>query len=94
MDISNYVRNQILFDIMNQTMIDNSKKSIINFLSRPVISVNNKNRIPFEDFYKNYRERDFNKLYDHIQELSQKVKKEEREEKLMSLTNEQLSALI
>ena len=33
-----YVRNMILFDIMNQTIIDNERNDIINFLCRPIIS--------------------------------------------------------
>ena len=70
MDINTYVRNQILFDVMNQTMIDNSKRTILNFLSRPVISVDKKNKNEFSEFYKNYKERDFNKYYDQIQELA------------------------
>ena len=94
MDINTYVRNQILFDVMNQTMIDNSKRTILNFLSRPVISVDKKNKNEFSEFYKNYKERDFNKYYDQIQELAQKAKKDEGEEKLLSISNEHLKSFV
>ena len=94
MDINSYVRNMILFDVMNRTMIDDNTKPIFNFLSRPVISVNKKTKVEFNEFYKNYRERDFNKYYDRIQEMVHKPKKEEREEKLVSISNEQLKSFV
>ena len=94
MDINSYVRNMILFDVMNRTMIDDNTKPIFNFLSRPVISVNKKPKVEFNEFYKNYRERDFNKYYDRIQEMVHKPKKEEREEKLVSISNEQLKSFV
>ena len=94
MDINAYVRNSILFDVMNQTMIDHNKRTILNFLSRPVISVNKKTKNEFNEFYRNYKEKDFNKYYDKIQEMAQKAKKEEREEKLVSISNEHLKAFV
>jgi hypothetical protein len=94
MDINAYVRNMILFDVINRTMFDGNTKPIFNFLSRPVINVNKKTKGEFDDFYKNYRERDFNKYYDRIQEMVHKPKKEEREEKLVSISNEQLKSFV
>ena len=94
MDINVYMRNMILFDVMNQTMIDDNKKPILNFLSRPVISVNKKNKREFFEFYKNYKEKDFNRYYDKIQEIVQNPKKEEMEEKLVSISNEQLKSFV
>jgi hypothetical protein len=94
MDINTYVRNMILFNIMNQTIIDGRQKVILNFLSRPLISVEQKNKNTFDEFYKDYKEKDFNKYYDQIQELVQKQKKEEREEKLISISNERLKAFV
>ena len=63
-------------------------------MSRPLISVEQKNKNTFDEFYKNYKEKDFNKYYDQIQELVQKQKKEEREEKLISISNERLKAFV
>ena len=94
MDINVYMRNMILFDVLNQTMIDDNKKPILNFLSRPVISVNKKNKREFFEFYKNYKEKDFNRYYDKIQEIVQNPKKEEMEEKLISISNEQLKSFV
>jgi len=94
MDIITYVRNMILFDILNQTMLDNGKKAIINFLGRPIISISQKRKNEFDEFYKNYREKDFNKYYNQIQKLVHKSEKEKREEKLISISNEKLRAFL
>ena len=55
MDINTYVRNMILFDMLNQLILDDSKKTIINFLCRPVISLDNNNKNEFNEFYRNYK---------------------------------------
>ena len=94
MDIITYVRNMILFDILNQTMLDSGKKAIINFLGRPIISINQKRKNKFDEFYKNYREKDFNKYYDLMKELTENPDKEEREEKLIQISNEHLKAFM
>ena len=94
LDINVYVRNMILFDLLNLTTIDSIKKPLINFLSRPVVSISQKNKGEFNEFYKNFRERDFNKFYDKIQEVAQKSKRDEGEEKLFSISNERFKSLI
>ena len=94
LDIIHYVRNTILFDLLCQSTINNSKRPLINFLSRPIISINKKNKSEFEEFYRNYKERDFNKFYDQIQEVIQKPKKDEGDEKLIAIANERLKAFV
>ncbi len=94
MDINAYVRNMILFDVINRTMFDSNTKPILNFLSRPVIDVNKKTKNEFNEFYRNYKERDFNKYYDNIQELVQKQKKDPREEMLLTISNEHLKSFV
>ena len=94
LDINVYVRNMILFDLLNLTTIDSIKKPLINFLSRPVVSISQKNKGEFNEFYKNFRERDFNKFYDKIQEVAQKSKRDLGEEKLFSISNERFKSLI
>ena len=94
MDIMNYSRNMILFDIINQTILDDNKKKIVNFLSRPVININQKAKYKDQEFYNNYREKDFNRYYDCIQELVQKPQKEDREMRLISVSNEHLREFI
>ena len=89
-----YVRNMILFDIMNQTIIDNERNDIINFLCRPIISQNKIQKDEFHEFYNNYREEDFEKFLNNIQDLVQKPQKNEKEKKLVSISKEHLKKFI
>ena len=93
LDIHIYLRNMFLFDIINQTIIDGKKKNIINLLSRPVISINNKEKEKEEIFYQNYKKDEFNKFYKGLIELSEKNNKEKKEEKLIMLANKRLKEL-
>ena len=88
LDIHLYLRNMFLFDIINQTIIDGKKKDIINFLSRPLISIHKKEKEEDEIFYKDYEESEFDKVYEGIVELVQKSEKEKKEEKLIRLANQ------
>ena len=90
MDVVTYVRNMILFDLFNQNSLDDNKKNIINFLSRPIISIDKKVKHKFAEFYGNYREKDFNKFYDSVQELVKNPKRNEGEIGLISISNEHL----
>ena len=68
--------------------------SYVNFLCRPVISLDNDIKKEFNEFYKNYKERDFKKFYQEIQNLSQKQNKDDKENKYLSVSNEHLQAFI
>ena len=92
LDIVSYVRNMILIDIINETLLDDNHKSIINFLSRPLLSID-KNE-SFSEFYQNYKENDFDSLYKGISELIQKNDKEERENRLIFLINKNFKEFI
>ena len=94
MDIITYVRNMILFDLVNQITLDDNKKTIMNFLCRPVISSNNEPKSELEQFYKKYKERDFKKFSINIQDLAQKQDKDEKENKLISVSNTHLKLLV
>ena len=96
MDIITYVRNMILFDLLNKIILDNNKKTIMNFLCRPVISINNDNnqKNEFDEFYRKYRERDFKKFSIEIQNLSKKQNKNKKENKLFSCSNTHLKVFV
>ena len=94
LDIITYVRNMILFDLLNQIILDDNKKTIINFLCRPVISLNNEQKIELDEFYKKYKETDFKKFSIKIQDLAQKQGKDEKENKLISVSNAHLKVLV
>ena len=94
LDIHIYLRNMFLFDIINQTIIDGKIKNIINLLSRPVISINNKENEEEEIFYQNYNKKEFNKFYEGLIELIKKNNKEKKEEKLILLANKRLKEFL
>ena len=94
LDIRIYIRNMILFDIMNQTIIYNERNDIINFLCRPMISEEKIQKDEFDEFYKNYEEEDFDKFLNNIQDLVQKPQKNDKEKKLVSISKEHLKKFI
>jgi len=59
-----------------------------------MISIKKKSKGRFDDFYNNYKEKDFNKYCDCIQELAQKSQKEDREKRLIAISNEHLKNFI
>ena len=78
----------ILLDIINNTIIDDKKRDILNFLSRPIISLN-KNKNETQDiFYENLFENDFDKFYNSIYELSRKANKSDYEKRLVNYSKE------
>ncbi len=90
LDIHVYLRNMYLFDIINQTIINGNKKNIINLLSRPLISINKKEKKEKKEeeiFYKEYEENNCDKFYEGIKELAKKQNKQKNEEKLLKLVN-------
>ena len=93
LDIISYVRNMILIDIMNETMLDENKKAIFNFLCRPILSIGKNQEYSFSGFYQNYKENDFDKFYEGISQLIQKPYKEERERRIIFLVNKSLKEL-
>ena len=92
LDIILYLRNMVLFDIINETLIGEDKKHIINFLSRPLLCIDKKENIDI--FYQNYYEKDFDNFYDGYQELVHKTDKEQREERLIAFSKQKLKELI
>ena len=84
----------ILFDLINNTMLDEHKIHIINFLSRPLLSLNineNNEKKDSNIFFKIYNEGDFDKFYNGYIELVKKQNKENREIKLVSITEQKLN---
>ena len=95
LDIICYIRNMILSNIMNKTLLDSDKKAIINFLCRPIRTKEKSGENSFDEFYKNYKEKDFDNLYQKLPEFVQKASKDNNSEnRLISLSNEYLKDLI
>ena len=89
-----YVRNMILFDVINKTILGGPKKEIINFLSRPILSLNKNNFEEKDIFYESYKEKDFIKFYKGFLELSKKPDKKDKEKRLLNLSQQQLKELV
>ena len=94
LDIVLYVRNMILFDIINETLLSVGYKDIMNFLSRPIISLKGKEENVFSIFYHGYKSSDFDKFYNGINDLSQKMNKAREEKELLALTDKHLKSLL
>ena len=94
LDLVNYVRSMILLDKMNDIALDENKKNILNFLSRPIISLNIDKKYKILQFYKNYRNTDFDRFYDSISQLVHASKRDNGENKLISFSNKGLKDLV
>ena len=94
MDILLYIRNMILFDIINETLLSVGLKDVINFLSRPIISLNGKKDNSLNIFYQGYKSSNFKNFYGEIKELSKKSDKAKEEKELISLKNKDLKSLL
>ena len=96
LDIVLFIRNMIILDVMNEALINNNnRKGIIKFLSRPVISIDEKDNNKEEDeIYGKYKESDFDNFYEETSELAKKVEKIEIEKQLISISNNRLKNLV
>ena len=94
LDLIQYVRNMILLDIMNNSMLDVNKKNVINFLSRPIISLYINDKFKPTQFYRNYRGSDFSRFSDSLADMVQKSKGDFYEKNLIDYSNRQLKVLL
>ena len=94
LNIITYIRNMILFDILNRTFLDDNKKEIVNFLCRPIITVNKNEKNSCDEFYKIYSEKDFDKFVNNIKGLAKKPDKTDMENRLISISNGQLKTIV
>ena len=92
LDVVTYIRNNILNNRINQILLDEKEKILMNFFSRPIISIDTEENNEFEKLYDNYEDKDFDEYYEQIVEIENKTKKEEKDKKLLSISNEQLKS--
>ena len=91
LDIVLYVRNTLLLDIIHKSMLEGYKKNIINFLCRPIISINEKLEDELQNFYKVFTNENFDDSSKSILTLVQQPIKQTIEQNLLSLCYKQLS---
>ena len=94
LDITLYIKNAILIDILNQSLINDNMKSMTKFISRPIISLNKSGERDLSQFYKNYELTDFDNLYEDISEMSKKPKLTQAEQKIISLVYKELNEMV
>jgi len=94
LDIILFVRNMIIFDIINNILLEDKEKDIVNFISRPILPSNNEDFGKQDIFYVKYKNKDFDKFYDVFSELIEKEDKNKKEKILIGLTNEKLKEII
>ena len=94
MDIITYVRNMILFDFINKIIIDENRIPIINFICRPIISLDKEEKNKYDDIYKNYREKNFNQFSNEILDLTENPGDKDKKMRLISFSREHLKKLV
>ena len=91
LDVTCFVRNHMLFNIIHKTILNENIKPIINFLCRPIISIENENdENEFQEFYCSFKDGDFEKFSDELIRLDKIPKKEDKEKNLLLLSNKHL----
>ena len=78
---------------MQQTLVDDKRNGIINFISRPTISTKSEDK-EISEFYNAYSYSDFEKFHFEINELIQNPRLERNEINLLSLCNKDLREII
>ena len=93
LDIFLFIKNMILIDIMNQTLLSGNKEAIMQILNRPIISLEkedkeiNKNNKDFNEVF-------FNQFYDEIMEILKNPERIKNEKDIITLSNNKLKELI
>ena len=94
LDISLYIKNTILIDILNQVLINDNLKSMTKLISRPIISLRKNVERDNRQFYKKYEITDFDNLFEDISDISKKPRLTQVEQKIISLMYNQLNELV
>lgn len=94
LDVITYIRNNILNYRINQTLLDEKEKTLMNFLTRPIISIDHEEKDDFKKIYENFEDSDFDKYYERVVGIISNSKKEEKDKKLLSISNEHLKAFM
>ena len=92
LDIFLYIRNTLLFDSINKIYLENP--FIIDFLSRPLIYMNEKEEKKIKkDFYEDSNELNFDILFERILKLYHKSEKTKIDQNLIFSLKQQLKEI-
>ena len=90
LDIVLYLRNILLFDNINEILLNSNNKDIINFLYRPILTINKMEEKEINELNEEYREIYFDKFYDKLSELVKKQNLSNKEKKLIFLIQQKM----
>ena len=93
LDITLYVRNMMLIDIMNEILLAPETRDIVNFLTRPIISLKKDEENELSLFYHKYNETDFENFYKEVIQLTNKPIKQREEIRLIYICNKRLKQI-
>ena len=91
LDIVLYLRNILLFDNINEILLNSNNKDIINFLYRPILTINKMEEKEINELNEEYREIYFDKFYDKLSELVKKQNLSNKEKKLIFLIQQKIN---
>ena len=94
LDIVSYIRNTLLFDTMNEILLNSNNKDIINFLYRPILNTNKLEKIDekeFNELNEDYKEIYFDKFYNKLSELLKKPNFTNKEKKIIFLVKQKIN---
>ena len=94
LDITLYIKNTFLIDILNQALINDNMKSMTKFISRPIISLSKSGERDKSQFYQNYELTDFNNLYLDVSDISKKYRLSQAEQKIISFVYNELNEMV
>jgi hypothetical protein len=80
----------ILFDIMEDILLDSETKNIANFLVHPIITLSDNKEKELPSMHNKYNESDFYKFYHELIQLINKDENTKEEIRLISLSNKHL----
>ena len=94
LDIVSYIRNTLLFNTMNEILLNSNNKDIINFLYRPILNTNKLEKIEekeFNELNEDYKEIYFDKFYNKLSELLKKPNFTNKEKKIIFLAKQKIN---
>ena len=93
LDISLFVKNMILIDVMNEILLREHKEVVTQFLSRPVISLKKEEK-ELDKNKKESNENAFDKFYNEMMDIIKKTELIDNEKAIIALLNKKLKELI
>ena len=93
LDIVSYIRNSLLFNKLNEILLNSNNKDIINFLYRPILTTNKTEEKEINELNQDYKEIYFDKFNEKLSELLKKANLSNKEKKIIFLVQQKINDL-